>query len=85
MHVHCSREQAKFNFAYTFSVDIETLLLMKCVNRGRNIIEQYLIIWNLNESRFGDVVYTMKIYLQRVQKIILYMYVKLQRIGYNKR
>ena len=41
MPVHCSREQINFNFAYTFSVDIETLLLMKRVNRGKNTIEQY--------------------------------------------
>ena len=39
MHVHCSGEQMNFNFAYTFSADMEKLLLMKCENRGKNIIE----------------------------------------------
>ena len=32
----------KLQFCLYFSVDIETLLLMKCVNRGRNIIKQIL-------------------------------------------
>ena len=58
--------RTSFNFAYTFSVDIKLLLRMKYVNCGRNIIEQYLIIWPLKENRFGDVVYMMKIYLQRI-------------------
>ena len=44
MYVHRSEKQANFNFVYTFSVDIEMLLLMKGANRGRNIIEQSLII-----------------------------------------
>ena len=76
MHVHCSGEQTNFKFGYAFSVDIGMLLLMKCVNRGRIIIEQNLIIWNLKENRFDDE-YTMKIYLQRTRKIILYLEVEL--------
>ena len=62
-----------FTFAYTFSVNIKMLLLKKCVYRSRNIIKQNLVTWNLKENRRGDVVYTMKIYLQRIWKIILYM------------
>ena len=53
-------------------VDIGTLLLLKCVNRGSSIIEQNLIE-NFLEDRVSDVVYTMKICLQRIWKIILYM------------
>ena len=61
MHVHC---RANFVF-YAFSVDIGILLFVKCVNRGRNIIEQNLIIGNLKENRFGEVVCTMKICLPK--------------------
>ena len=40
MHVNCPGEQANFNFVYAFSMYIGTLLLVKCINKDRNIIEQ---------------------------------------------
>ena len=58
MHVHCSGEQT--SIFYAFSVDIGTLLLLKCVYRGSSIIKQNFIIENLKEDGFGDVVYRVR-------------------------
>ena len=76
MHVYCSEEQTNFNFAYTFSVDIEMLLLMKYVNRDRNIIEQYLAIWNLKETDLVMLYIRWK-FTCREYECFLYMYVEL--------